>query len=768
MREELAGASVWGTLFVGITLLGASVTAAPAAPALGVAAATAILGNIAASKLQHLVDAFHEHRARTGEFGGRIDSNQDEAKAIRVVQLSALRSFARATRPRYRWMGNNRRRQLCISLERWAVTGMSVSDAAIEQALHKAAPQTLALLTGTTQRTEAFIRANDLKSFVEHSVWAEAKEALTIWEDETDEDVAWLKSAFLSTDAGWFVLFTLQWQSLLKNDPKVSAIVQHIQQALLHEKVDAIKSDTDAILSNVEALPEVLTAALNKALEERGIITEAKRRGLSDVQVHRVLAAFGKNGLPPDQWKKGLLDSAERLRDLETRLSVMSNEEPEIAALTQAAGAAIKEGDFIHADALLAEAEQLDIDASLFRLRRAAETRFKRGELARSQQDFWTAGQHFEAAADLIKTHSPILEASWLHWAGIAFLEHGMLFPGPSLDRAVVSFRNALGLITIKDKPNEWAITQNDLGAALQLQGERTEGKAGLDLLAESVTACHASLEVFTEKTTPDLWAMTQNNLSNTLRVLGERTAGNEGLDLLAKSVTASRAALEVSTREAAPSSWAGKQNSLSNTLRIQGERTRGKAGLDLLAESVTACRAALEVFTEKKAPAQWAMTQNNLGNAYMSQGRRTEGQAGLDLLADSVTAYRAALTVRTFEAMPIDWALGQSNLGNALRVLGERVGGEVGLKLLADSVLACRAALRVRTHETMAVDWAFAQENIALAALARFKISAEVIDLKTARDAADAAMTVYGAGGMDLHADKCAQLLADIVALSG
>jgi len=51
---------------------------------------------------------------------------------------------------------------------------------------------------------------------------------------------------------------------------------------------------------------------------------------------------------------------------------------------------------------------------------------------------------------------------------------------------------------TRDDHPVDWAMTQNNLGIALQDQGIRTDGAKGADLLADAVTAYRAALEVYT------------------------------------------------------------------------------------------------------------------------------------------------------------------------------------------------------------------------------------------------------------------------------
>ena len=58
--------------------------------------------------------------------------------------------------------------------------------------------------------------------------------------------------------------------------------------------------------------------------------------------------------------------------------------------------------------------------------------------------------------------------------------------------------------------PLQWAATQNNLGNALRVLGERETGAGRLD---EAVEACRAALEVYTREQMPLDWAMAQNNL---------------------------------------------------------------------------------------------------------------------------------------------------------------------------------------------------------------------------------------------------------------
>jgi tetratricopeptide (TPR) repeat protein len=100
---------------------------------------------------------------------------------------------------------------------------------------------------------------------------------------------------------------------------------------------------------------------------------------------------------------------------------------------------------------------------------------------------------------------------------------------------------------------------------------------------------------------------MTQNNLGNALRVLGERERGTARLE---QAVAAYQAALEEWTRERVPLDWAMTQNNLGNALRVLGERERGTARLE---QAVAAFQAALQEWTTEATPHWREIAQRDL-----------------------------------------------------------------------------------------------------------------------------------------------------------
>ena len=109
--------------------------------------------------------------------------------------------------------------------------------------------------------------------------------------------------------------------------------------------------------------------------------------------------------------------------------------------------------------------------------------------------------------------------------------------------------------------------------------GERLGGPEGLRRLNEAVEAYRQALTVRKRDDLPQDWAMTQNNLGNASLGLGERFGGPEGLRRLSEAVEAYRQALTVYTRDDLPQLWATIENNLGNALTVLGERLGGPGG---------------------------------------------------------------------------------------------------------------------------------------------------------------------------------------------
>ncbi|MFO1102433.1 MAG: tetratricopeptide repeat protein [Methylocystis sp.] len=289
------------------------------------------------------------------------------------------------------------------------------------------------------------------------------------------------------------------------------------------------------------------------------------------------------------------------------------------------------------------------------------------------------------------------------------------------LEEAAASYRAALTEGTQDRVPLQWAMTQINLGDALTALGERDSGQEESNRSLEAAVAayCAALTERALERVPFD-WAMTQNNLGAALARLGEwESRQEESTRRLEAAAAAYRAALTEWTQERAPLQWAMAQNNLGAALMALGEReSRQEESIRRLEAAVAAYRAALTEIVQERVPLDWAMTQNNLGNALTRLGEREQGQVEFTRrLEEAVAAYRAAQTERTQERVPLQWAMTQNNLGNALTALGERERGqEESIWRLEEAVAAFRAALTERTQESLPLQWATTQNNLGAA----------------------------------------------------
>jgi len=292
-----------------------------------------------------------------------------------------------------------------------------------------------------------------------------------------------------------------------------------------------------------------------------------------------------------------------------------------------------------------------------------------------------------------------------------------------NMEIAITGYEIVLSVITRDTFPQEWAMTQNNLGVAYseRILGEKAEN------IEQAIDALSAALSVNTEQAFPQQWAMTQNNLGAAYsnRIQGKKAENIE------QAITAFSAAFTIYTREAFPQQWAATQINLGVAYfdRITGERAEN------IEEAINAYSNALSVYTHETPPQEWATTQNNLGNAYVI---RIKGEKA-ENIEQALAAYSAALSVYTHETSPQLWAKTQNNLGPAYfeRILGEKA------ENIEQALAAYSAALSVYTHETSPRDYAMTQVNLANAYVNRIK-GEKVENIEQAITAYSNALRVY------------------------
>ena len=470
-----------------------------------------------------------------------------------------------------------------------------------------------------------------------------------------------------------------------------------------------------------EQVKELTEAAVRGATAPltRAIVDLSKRLGITEDATKTLLRIVGEQDVPLERLSETLNRVANDFKKLQAQAAALNLDNPTARDLVTQAKVAIDAGQFEPAHQLLREATQVQLAAAqaarkLREQAQAAEDAQMLGAasatavdagLALTEGKYEQAAELFGQAAEYVPPEHPDERGGYLSDQAHALYRQGdERGDNAALVAASAIWDELAAREHSRDRvPLVWALTQNNLGKALRVLGERGDD----DALLRAVDTCQAALQELTRESAPRTWAAIQSNLGNTLRIIGER--GDD--ETLCRAVKAHEAALDVYTRESAPLDWAAERNNLGLALQALGkwrtaieayhdalqvylrERERFASAtaltnlgnvLQILAArgddaalrmAVDAHKDALLIYTQERSPLLWATAQVNLGSALVTLGERGNDDAPID----AIEALEAALKVYYAEQTPLLWAITQNHLGNALRLLGTR-GDEAAL----------------------------------------------------------------------------------------
>ena len=249
------------------------------------------------------------------------------------------------------------------------------------------------------------------------------------------------------------------------------------------------------------------------ALQRESIGLLKEKLDLNLGQVRAALNIVGENNIPPERLAAKLVEIAERFKDLQATASAQPGDSPAIVSLKAQAQKAIEAGELAKADALLADVEA-EQRRALDRLAvNAAETSARRGEIALTRLRYVEAANHFANAAAVFPPNSEHenKRIAYLRREAYALYRQGNeLGDKRALLAAIEQYKRLIELTSRERVPLDWAMTQNNLGLALQVLGRRESGTAKLE---EAVVAYREALKERTRERVPLDWAATQNNL---------------------------------------------------------------------------------------------------------------------------------------------------------------------------------------------------------------------------------------------------------------
>ncbi len=253
---------------------------------------------------------------------------------------------------------------------------------------------------------------------------------------------------------------------------------------------------------------------------------------------------------------------------------------------------------------------------------------------------------------------------AFLSCLGNAFAAHALLGgTAKRLDQAVSCYKLALTHTSSEVDPVVWSITQNHLGKALRVKGERAKD---VDMLKESSQAYKMIADQLSRIEHPFDWALANINLGMVLYRLGMVSGRGSYFQEAAKYFDE---ALTIYTKEGTPGKWAEVCNQYGVVLLALGEQVNGNVTLEI---AVKKFRASLHVRKKEVVPVLWAQTANNLGAACFSLAKRN---SELALLREASSCFEGAIEIYKKSGAGKKADLISNNLARVQRLLASREG---------------------------------------------------------------------------------------------
>ncbi|PZO49311.1 MAG: hypothetical protein DCF16_14790 [Alphaproteobacteria bacterium] len=370
-------------------------------------------------------------------------------------------------------------------------------------------------------------------------------------------------------------------------------------------------------------------------------------------------------------------------------------------------------------------------------------------EIAKSASDFRYAARLYSDASDVAPAGARERWRYRMLQAGAVRTESEYSGDVQGFQLAVDIYQNsALPLVPRAENPDDWSVTQNELGYVYFRLAERGVSTV-VDPLDQALQAYDAALSATDRSADPVGWAQTSANIGLVLEIQGER--GNQ--EAMARAVAVFDDALTVLTRGEFPAEWAQTQLNLGVALKFLG--TRGE--LSYIERAAGAFEAALTVLDAGRDRDLWGAAQVNLGDALVALAERTD----MALVSRALVAYDAAFTVFKRDERAVAWAQVQSGRGGALRLRGAH--GD--RRALREAVLAFESVLEVRTRANDLQGWADTHYNLAATHRVRVR-NGQRTALVPALNEAYTALLAYQEIGHSRYEDEVRQLIRELEAM--
>lgn len=261
------------------------------------------------------------------------------------------------------------------------------------------------------------------------------------------------------------------------------------------------------------------------------------------------------------------------------------------------------------------------------------------------------------------------------------------------------------------------------------------------DWLRASVVSLRNSRRAIDSGMDTGLWGEINNRLCYEERLLGEIDGEASRFEA---ALEACLSALEARPRDLFPVDWARTRINLASArIRLHNFADDRAAAISLLEASEADLEAAADIFDPRLTPQLWALARRNLGVVYERLGELTSGSESDGYFSRAIEVTKEALTALNPDFQPVDWSITQQNACLALYQQGLRQ-GSVGRVLVEEARWRCSLARARLSPEQAPLAWAMVQNNYAVTLAILGEMDASARQLNDAREAFEAAQSVY------------------------
>ena len=287
------------------------------------------------------------------------------------------------------------------------------------------------------------------------------------------------------------------------------AISGSVDHSTINNTVNQENPDTLKLLAKI--LTEKDVAEDRRREAEAKSAELGQKLGFTSSAVTEFFKILGERNVPEEKIPAQLIEIATHFAQTRDELAALEPDDPQVAELAHSAKQALDAGHLTKADALLDRAKEAELSA-FHQARKlalkaqeaadrhavtAAKLLASRGNIALTQLHYVDAAGKFRDAAILVPPGQPEVTADFLHNEADALYRQGdERGDNIALNQSIEVWQVVLGYRSRDRVPLQWAMTETNLGAALERLGER---EVGTTRLQQAVAAYRAALKPIAE-----------------------------------------------------------------------------------------------------------------------------------------------------------------------------------------------------------------------------------------------------------------------------